>query len=273
MLPILDHFYDPLFNEQHLRKPLAEPRALPGIDWHDQEQLALLGQFHYAAELTGLKTYQENDTTFHFNNQVFDAGDAESWYHMIRTFQPRRIIEIGSGYSTLMAIKAIQQNKQEDQSYQCEHICIEPYMAPWLEQTAVTVIRKKVEDVGFDLFTGLQPNDLVFIDSSHMIRPQGDVLFEYFELLPSLPPGVIVHIHDIFSPRDYLAEWIIEEKRLWNEQYLLEAFLMSNQEWKIIAALNFLHHNYYQQLKATCPYLTPESEPRSFYIQKKALNP
>ncbi|MDR2358391.1 MAG: class I SAM-dependent methyltransferase, partial [Prevotellaceae bacterium] len=124
------------------------------------------------------------------------------------------------------------------------------------------------EDVGVDFFRQLEANDILFIDSSHVIRPQGDVLFEYLELLPTLTRGVIVHIHDIFSPRDYLAHWVISEVRLWNEQYLLEAFLSFNSTWKILGALNFLHHNHYDLLKEKCPKLTPDTEPGSFYIVK-----
>jgi hypothetical protein len=108
----------------------------------------------------------------------------------------------------------------------------------------------------------------VFVDSTHVIRPQGDVLFECLELLPSLKKGVIVHIHDIFSPRDYLEEWLREKVRLWNEQYMLEAFLTANAEWKITAALNFLQHHHYEALEKACPFLTPQREPASFYIQK-----
>ena len=74
--------------------------------------------------------------------------------------------------------------------------------------------------------------DILFIGSSHVIRPQGDVLFEYLELLPTLKRGVIVHVHDIFSPRDYPQSWLLDEVRLWNEQYLLEAFLTDNEHWK-----------------------------------------
>jgi hypothetical protein len=96
------------------------------------------------------------------------------------------------------------------------------------------------------------------------------VLFEYLELLPALSPGVIVHIHDIFSPKNYLKGWLEDEVRFWNEQYLLEAFLTHNRDWKIIGALNYLHHNHYEKLKAVAPYLTHDREPGSFYIQKIA---
>ena len=80
--------------------------------------------------------------------------------------------------------------------------------------------------------------------------------------------GVIVHVHDIFSPRDYLKEWIVDDVLFWNEQYLLEAFLSCNKEWKIIGALNFLRNEHYDALKACSRFLTPDRQPGSFYMQK-----
>ncbi|MGH8229988.1 MAG: class I SAM-dependent methyltransferase, partial [Steroidobacteraceae bacterium] len=91
---------------------------------------------------------------------------------------------------------------------------------------------------------------------------------EYLEILPSLAAGVIVHVHDIFSPRDYPRGWVLGELKLWNEQYLLEAFLAHNRAWKIVGALNFLKHRHYEALARVCPYLSPEREPGSFYIEK-----
>jgi hypothetical protein len=131
-------------------------------------------------------------------------------------------------------------------------------------------MRQRVEDVNKTLFAQLGYNDLLFIDSSHVIRPQGDVLFEYLEVIPSLNAGVIVHLHDIFSPRDYPKEWVVDQVLFWNEQYLLEAFLTCNREWRIIGAINYLHTNYYEELKDKCPFLTHDRKPGSFYIQKIA---
>jgi hypothetical protein len=165
-------------------------------------------------------------------------------------------------------MKAVRRNQEEDPACLCKHLCIEPFERPWLEKTGLSIIRKKVEDVGIDLFSELQENDILFIDSSHVIRPQGDVLFEYLELLPLLSPGVIVQIHDIFSPRDYPRRLIIDSVRFWNEQYLLEAFLTQNKNWEILGAINFLFNNFYEKLKSVAPTLTPESEPSSFYIRK-----
>jgi hypothetical protein len=129
-------------------------------------------------------------------------------------------------------------------------------------------MRQKVETISLEFFKELENDDILFIDSSHIIRPQGDVLFEYLQILPLLNKGVIVQIHDIFSPKDYPESWVSDEVRLWNEQYLLEAFLSCNNEWEIIGALNYLKHNHYDKLLTKSPHLTTEFEPGSFYIQK-----
>lgn len=93
---------------------------------------------------------------------------------------------------------------------------------------------------------------------------------EDLEILPSLKKGVIVHVHDIFSPNNYPKSWLADEVRLWNEQYLLEAFLSHNSSWEIIGALNFLHHQYPDKLKSVASFITPAREPGSFYLQKMA---
>ena len=140
---------------------------------------------------------------------------------------------------------------------------------PWLEELDVDVIRSLVESCDLSLFDSLQANDILFIDSSHIIRPQSDVLTEYLQIIPLLKPGVVVHVHDIFSPRDYLDSWIREDVRFWNEQYLLEALLSNSDRYEILASLNYLSHDYYSHLKSVCPYLTPQRQPGSFYFVVK----
>ena len=268
VFPIADHYYEPQFDYRSSRRSFAVDRALPGIDWNEAGQLARLDTFGFARELEGLSREKTNDLSFHFANGAFESGDAEYWYQTIRCVKPKRIIEVGSGHSTRIARLAIERNAADDPTYVCEHICIEPYEHPWLERTGVKLVRKKIEDVGLGLFTSLAANDILFIDSSHVIRPQGDVVFEYLEVLPTLCKGVIVHVHDIFSPKDYLQGWLEEDVRFWNEQYLLEAFLSHNADWKVIGALNYLRHHHYDRLKAVAPFLSPDREPGSFYIQK-----
>jgi predicted O-methyltransferase YrrM len=268
--PLLDHYYEPLFNPAHLRKPLSEDRELLGIDWNVAEQLDLLKRFHFNDELVRFPVDRQADHEFFYRNGFFESGDAEFLYNMIRLHKPKRIFEIGSGQSTLIAASAVEANRGEDPRYQCEHVCIEPYEVEWLDQLNVNVVRKPVELIDTSLFGQLDENDILFIDSSHMIRPQGDVLFEYFEILPILKSGVLIHIHDIFTPKDYLDEWI-QSVCFWNEQYLLEAFLSYNSEFKIIGALNFLKHHHPDDLTAACPVLREQlesREPGSFWLRR-----
>ena len=106
----------------------------------------------------------------------------------------------------------------------------------------------------------------MFIDSSHVIKPQGDIVKIFLEILPKLKSGVIIHIHDIFSPRDYLENWLKIENRFFNEQYLLEGMLDNSSRYKIMLSLNLLKYDFYKELKNVCPYLNEKSEPSSFYI-------
>lgn len=268
VFPIRNHYYEPQFDTRDMKVPLSESRHLPGINWNTSRQLSFLQEMTFSHELETLSESKSGALSFSFNNGSFESGDAEFWYQLIRTVKPKRIIEVGSGNSTLVAISALKKNNLEDSLYQFSHICIEPYEMPWLENSGVTLLRKKVEDVELSFFSTLEENDILFIDSSHVIRPQGDVVFEYLELLPTLKKGVIVHIHDIFSPRNYLKKWVQDEVRLWNEQYILEAFLTQNDKWEIMASLNYLQHNHHDSLKFVAPFLTPQREPCSFYIRK-----
>lgn len=271
ILPILDHYYQPMINpKKHLTKSLRVDRELKGIDFNTSEQLDLLDKFDYNQELLAFPTHKINDTSFYYNNGAYCSGDAEYLYSMVRHFKPNRLIEVGSGHSTLMVSNAIEKNKLENANYFCNHICIEPYEMPWLKNLEVELIREKVECVEKSFFQKLEKNDILFIDSSHIIRPQGDVLFEYLELLPTLKSGVIIHVHDIFTPKDYLNEWVYNHF-LWNEQYLLEAFMTFNSEFKIIGALNYLSHNYRNQFAEKCPIFAIQEgrEPGGFWMVKK----
>lgn len=268
--PVRDHYYEPLFNDAHLKQPLGEPRDLPAISWRHDQQIAFLERLDRREELFEclFQVQPRDGLTFVIENESFASGDAEFLYQFIRHVRPERVIEIGSGESTKVASIALRRNARES-GRAISHTCIEPYEAAWLESLDVQVIRSKVEHVGVSLFRQLSAGDLLFIDSSHMIRPQGDVLFEFFDILPALQSGVFVHIHDIFSPRDYPDGWIRDEVRMWNEQYLLEALLSNTSRYEIVAALNYLKHSEYERLLQVCPFLEVEREPGSFYIQVK----
>jgi hypothetical protein len=268
VMPVRNHYYEPWVDESMLDRPLDEDRRLVGVDLNDSGQLQTLAACTFADDLENIEDPKGTPLGYRFHNGMFEAGDSELLYSLIRARKPARVYEIGSGNSTLIARKAIAAAQKDDPSYQCEHVCVEPYEADWLEKTGIRIVRERAEKLGTEFFSTLQAGDLLFIDSSHIIRPQGDVLFEYLELLPSLNPGVLVHVHDIFTPKDYPEEWVLGVRRFWNEQYLLEAFLTHNSQWSIVAAANYLKHHHFAELQAACPNLRPEHEPGSMYIER-----
>jgi Methyltransferase domain len=269
VFPIRNHYYEPLFDTSVLETPLSEDRSLPGIDLDPEGQLGFLEQLKYSSELISMDLLKPSIDPSHFSlpNPSFASGDAEYLYQILRTIKPHNVIEIGSGNSTKIAAAAIRKNAEEP-GIPAVHTCIEPYEMPWLETLhGVQIVRKRLEHSDLDWRTALKSGDLLFIDSSHIIRPQGDVLKEYLEILPQLASGVFVHVHDIFTPKDYLQEWVTQDIRFWNEQYLLEALLANTSRYKVVGALNFLKHHHYDRLKEVCPYLTLDREPGSLYFR------
>ena len=140
---------------------------------------------------------------------------------------------------------------------------------PWLEETGLPIIRKRVEDVPLDVFEALEANDILFIDSSHVIRPHGDVLCEFQQIIPRLKPGVLVHVHDIFTPRDYPERWLRTERRLWNEQYLLETMLAHNPRYSVVLATNWLKHEHWDAYARAFPIVKdrPAHNPGAFWFR------
>lgn len=263
------HYTEPLVSSDDLHSPLDRPRDLPGIDLRIADQVLLAAKFTYAEELLSLPLKKPSKHEFGFWNGYYEPGDAEMYYNIIRYFKPARILEVGCGHSTLIARRAIAQNKADDPTYCCEHACVEPYERPWLEALGIDVIRKRVELCTPSLFDKLRMNDILFIDSSHVVRPQGDVAYLYLSILPRLKPGVLVHVHDVFTPRDYLDKWV-REGRLWNEQYILEAFLSCNDRFRVIMALNMMARDHPEALATACPVLLrhPWHEPGAFWFQR-----
>jgi predicted O-methyltransferase YrrM len=267
---IRHHYYSPAVNPRDLLFALDSPRSLPGIKLDVELHRSFLDGLNFGDELRAIPMDQSSPTSYGYRNGFFESGDAEILYGVIRRDKPRRIIEVGSGRSTLVAALAISRNRAEDESYSCQHICIEPFESPWLEQIGVEVIRDRIEQIDPAFFDQLENGDIFFVDSSHVLRPQGDVIFEINEIYPRLKPGVLVQIHDIFTPRDYPHQWLMNERRIWNEQYVLEAFLSGNPNYDIVCALNWLANDHPDMLANACPVLreTLPNQPGSFWMRR-----
>lgn len=266
VFPVIDHFHDPFYRPDRLEKS-RPARTLSAIDFNLAGQVALLEAFPDGSEFEHLAA-PGDPRQFHLANGMFEHGDADLWRQVIGHFKPARIIEIGSGHSTKVARLAITDLEQASPGYRCDHVCIDPYAPAWLEDLGARVLRQPVETVPLEMFRQLERNDILFIDSSHVIRPQGDVLFEYLDVLPSLAPGVIVHIHDVFSPRDYPNSWMTDRMYFWNEQYLVETFMSHNDSWEVLLGGNMMMHERFSLMKSKCAHLDPDHEPRSFYIRR-----
>ena len=269
IFPITDHYYEPQFNLSQLKRDLYKNRSFPGFDFNMKKQLKNISNLIYKNELLELNLEKKSPNyNFNIKNNFFENGDAEIYYQLIRHLKPKNILEIGSGHSTLIALEAIKKNKSVDK-IETKITCVEPYENKWLDHLNIKILRKKIEDLDESYYLALEKNDILFIDSSHIIRPQGDVLKIFFEIVPKLKKGTIVHVHDIFTPKDYPEKWLVEQNKFWNEQYLVEALMMNKDKYEIYLMLNFLKNNAYEELRKICPYLKNNYEPSSLYIKIK----
>ena len=255
----LDHYYSPIANTRALsREPArsrvwpAAPPATPGIDWREQQQLAFLTrtlgsqeQFRFPDGPTG------DSRDYHAGNEMFSRLDAWMLQAMLRHFRPRRMIEIGCGWSSLVSARV----NREHLAGALDLTCIEPYPPDFLGdgiEGISRLIESPVEEVPLETLLALDAGDFLFIDSSHTVKTGGDVVFLLQEVLPRLAPGVVVHIHDIFLPWDYPPDWVMSG-RAWNEQYAVRAFLSFNSAFEILLGVGWLSQFHPAALAAALP--------------------
>lgn len=229
------------------------PSQMPGIELNDDQQLQLLCDVfpRFRPEYEAFRRDPSDDPReFYFDNPYFSGTDALVLYCMVRHLRPARILEVGSGFSTLLSAKAVVRNGSGRLQ------CIEPNPSPILVQGFAGLERlhaSKVEDMGLAPFLELTADDILFIDSSHVSRIASDVNFLFLEVLPRLRPGVVVHVHDVYLPFEYNREFIKELHLFWNEQYVLQAFLAFNSAFEVVFANNYMAYRHGDAMVATFP--------------------
>lgn len=232
ILPV--HYYTPIPPAADLARP-RRPNSMVGVNL-DLNQGAAAASMLLSSYKDGIAALMSGAHDYKANNSSFAPLDAAVLYGMIREHKPKRIVEIGSGMSTLVMMAAI-----KDGALSTELTCIEPYLPEYLRPKTNSIsklIEKPLQDVPLDLFSSLEAGDILFIDSTHVVRFDSDVVYEILELLPRLPAGVIVHVHDIFFPDDYPPAWLAEHRFFWAEQYMLQAFLSMNKDYSISIPLH-----------------------------------
>jgi hypothetical protein len=268
------HYYEPLPDFRRVKREALERRRQPlAIDFKiaDQtERVARLAKERGAE----LEEIVRNDQ-FDFRNGFFAGLDAAVYYAIIRDLKPRRCVEIGSGYSTRIATLALERNEAEG----CggELMCVEPYPEARLTQSTARfkLIETLVQDAPLSIFESLEANDILFIDSSHVATTGGDVCFEFLDVLPRLKPGVWIHVHDIFFPCDYPADWVLKRRRAFNEQYVLEAFLSGNRDFEPTLTNYWLALDHREIVERLCPVDVAlqdaaEAPSASFWMRRRA---
>lgn len=167
---------------------------------------------------------EESPAGYFWSNSQFSHSDAMSYYTFIRHIQPKKIVEIGSGFSTLVAIDALNKNEMG------QLVCIEPYPRPFLEKLdEIDLVKSPAQEITPEwLNDTLNDGDVLFIDSTHTVKTGSDCLHIYLRLLPEIKRDVYIHVHDVFLPFGLPKAWLIDHHIYWTEQYLLLAFLIDN---------------------------------------------
>jgi Methyltransferase domain len=251
-----NHFYWPIPDVAELENrewPISGPLS---FDFHFERQVHFLRKISsaYRSEWEFPEEASDHSGGYHYNNGFFETVDAEVAYSLVREYKPSKIIEIGSGFSTRVLSAALQSNQLEGLGGELITIDPIPERLPVNGfSNRVTLIPKRVQDVGLDLFQCLGKNDILFIDSSHVVATGSDVVREYLEILPSLRSGVLVHVHDIFLPSDYPRNMVLKNLCFWSEQYLLQAFLTFNSSFEVLWSSSAMQTFYSQAVEAAFP--------------------
>lgn len=235
----IGHYYSPFALPEQARV-LKDPRSvdpseLYGIALRLEEQ-RLFWAMNYATiadfRPPSIKT---DGFRYYYDNDVFSIGDAITLSLMIRTFRPQNIVEVGSGFSSACMLDVIDQTADFEPTI--SFIDPEPERLMSLltpnDLSLVSIYKDAIQNVEYSLFSDLAENDILFIDSTHVMKTGSDVCHELFDILPRLNPGVIIHFHDMFYPFEYPRDWV-ERGFSWNELYGVRAFLMYNDAFEIL---------------------------------------
>ncbi len=262
-------FYSPFPLQEEIDwKGLDMRRKLPAIEINAEQAITLLGTLApYAAELQSIPYERTPESLFWFDNLTFTDFDAAVLHGMLRHLKPKRYIELGCGFSSFISSRALKRNSEEGAP--CEALYADP--GPLRDMTGFVVHGKMhyqpVQSLPLELFGELDAGDVLFIDTSHVLKIQSDVEHELLRILPSLKAGVWIHLHDVFTPYDYPEDWLKKPLPLsCNEQYALECLLSGGDRYKVELPLYMLWKERFEVLQPLLP--RGKTRPHSFWIRK-----
>lgn len=277
--PTVPKHYTPLPDRADFTKDYWKRKsAMKGIKIDDKKMIKDTENLitKYRQEFINKFPLHKTDTSrFHLVNGTYMAGDAHYYYALIRDMKPKRIIEIGSGASTVLAEEAIKSNMEEDTRNKTHLTAIEPFPTPQLDTCDKSIVDlriEKLQTIDLSIFDELGNGDILFIDSTHVLKENSDVKIEFLEILPRLKKGVYVHVHDVSLPKPYPKVYF-DTHLYWNEQYILQAYLTNNSHVEIKWAGTYLMEYQEQKMFEIFPEIKemrktfPVSEPSSFWFK------
>jgi hypothetical protein len=266
------NYYSPVPRVEELSPGLWEkPSALGGIQFDPAGQIEFLERDlgAHVAEFRPPRAPTGSPKEFYLENLFYGPVDAEVLHAIVRHFRPRRIVELGSGDSTLVIRDASQQNAR-DWGDRVEHLVFDPFPRPELEpilRSFANLDAVSASEVPLAVFENLDANDILFVDTTHTVKVGGEVNYLVLDALPAVGPGVIVHFHDIFLPWEYPREWITSERleRYWSEQYLLQAFLAFNPQFEVLFSAYAVAREFPDRLASLVPSFPTVKGPGDVY--------
>jgi len=269
------HFYSPVvdINDKHVNQAVRDPRPIRdsgdiNIDQRGMEAFCeRLARHHRQFPFT---RQPQPGFRYFYDNGAFEAHDAAVLFSMLLEYRPRRVIEVGSGYSSCLMLDTSERFFDGRLQLTLIDPAIEQIRLriPLGDTSGAELIPAKVQDVPLSVFEPLRENDILFLDSSHAMKTASDVNYYLFEILPSLAPGVLIHIHDMPHRFEYPEQWVLEDKRSWNEAYAVRAFLQYNREFPILYWTNYAAKVFPEKLLALMP-MSRENGGASLWLQKR----
>ena len=250
------HFYSPIVDLGEFerdRERIYKSRDLLGVDLNTAHQIEVFGELRDFIKSIPFSDASDGRHRYYYDNTSYGFGDACIFWGMLNRLKPRRIIEIGSGYTSALALDTI-----DILGLGTTCTFIEPYPKLLMDvaqpiDSRHTVLETFVQAVDPSIVEALGPDDVLFIDSSHVVKSGSDVHFEITELLPRLRSGVVVHFHDVFYPFEYPYRWIAQQRKSWNELYFLHAFLIWNKAFSIEFFNHYFIHNHLSAFETVDP--------------------
>ncbi len=268
------HYYSPICDPteleayQHQIWPQLPFQESAGVEYNIPGQIALLRVMQSFVADIDFPLEAASELQYYYANDQFSCLDAEVLFCLLRHVKPKTVIEVGSGFSTLV----ISEVNRRFLNGKLNLWCIEPFPRHFLlndQSGVIGVIAKPVQAISPLFFKSLGSGDVLFIDCSHVSKTGSDVNYLLFEVIPRLETGVYIHIHDIFLPDEYPRVWAIDEGRNWNEQYLIRAFLQFNASFEVIWASHLMASRCTEQILNVFPRVARLGAGGSLWLRKR----